>query len=158
MCCHLLTVQYRSQDASSAYNAVARLVADAIAGFQHNNTVRRMRAEPERKVETFVGIAFVFASPTFYKISVSQELNQAVKDGTYPQEETIVEQFVPHVPRLETFDDEGMRDVRNREYLFRCFEACRHLVVSCMIPSETLLTKWVYHRIPSIPSNFRRNI
>ncbi len=89
-----------------------------------------MRAEAERKAETFVGIVFVFASPTFYKITITQKLNEAVKRGTYLEERTIVEQFVPSVPRPETFDDEGMKDVNNRAYLFRCFEACRYLVVS----------------------------
>ncbi len=89
-----------------------------------------MRAEAERKAETFVGVVFVFASPTFYKITVTQKLSEAVKKGMYLEEMTIVEQFVPPVPRPETFDDEGMKDVNNRAYLFRCFEACRYLVVS----------------------------
>ncbi|RPD54466.1 hypothetical protein L226DRAFT_575654 [Lentinus tigrinus ALCF2SS1-7] len=112
---HMLFVEVH-KEMYSAFNAVARLVADAIAGFQHNNTVRRMRAEPERKAETFVGIAFVFASPTFYKITVTQELSKAVNDGTYADDRTIIEQFVPRVPRPETFDDEGMKDVRNRSW------------------------------------------
>ncbi|KAI0687911.1 hypothetical protein C8T65DRAFT_746875 [Cerioporus squamosus] len=130
------------KDTSSAFNAVARLVADAIAGFQHNNTVRRMRAETERKVETFVGVVFVFASPTFYKITVTQKLSEAVQNGMYPEERTIVEQSVPHVPLPETFDNEGMKDVRNRAYLFRCFEACRHLVNSfdvAQLPQEQIV-------------------
>ncbi|RDX43162.1 hypothetical protein OH76DRAFT_1488056 [Lentinus brumalis] len=126
---HMLFVEVH-KESSSAFNAVARLVADAIGGFQHNNTVRRMRAEAERKAETFVGVVFVFASPTFYKITVTQKLSEAVKKGMYLEEMTIVEQFVPPVPRPETFDDEGMKDVNNRAYLFRCFEACRYLVVS----------------------------
>ncbi|TFK84087.1 hypothetical protein K466DRAFT_461832, partial [Polyporus arcularius HHB13444] len=101
----------------------ARLVADAIAGFQHSNTVRRMRAEAEHKAETLVGVVFVFASPTFYKITVTQMLSEAVKNGRYLEERTIVEQFVPPVPRPETFDDEGMKNVNNRAHLLRCFEA-----------------------------------
>ncbi|KAL6307104.1 hypothetical protein BKA93DRAFT_770620 [Sparassis latifolia] len=72
-----------------------QLIAEAIAAFYYNNfhRVRRMRL-PACRSHTFAGITMEGATPTFYKIPVTEQLEQCVQTGMYPTVPTIIKRCV----------------------------------------------------------------
>ncbi|KAK0472548.1 hypothetical protein IW261DRAFT_1665447 [Armillaria novae-zelandiae] len=64
--------------------------------------------------------------PTFYKITVTSELDQCIRHGQYPATQTVVYRHTPRVPRGRS---EGMRPLPSRELLVRCYEAFKHIVL-----------------------------
>lgn len=77
---------------------------------------------------TFPAVTFVGSTPTFYKITVTEELLLALASAQYPATPTIVERLVPPVPDLVSFHVSGMLQVNNRLAIFKCFQAFQHLV------------------------------
>ncbi|KAJ2681997.1 hypothetical protein IWW39_006168, partial [Coemansia spiralis] len=74
-----------------------QLIAEAIAAFQHNNTVRvrTLNLEPLDSC-VFPCVSMLGTYPTFYKIAVTAELDQAVQLGEYPENNTtVVHRFNP---------------------------------------------------------------
>jgi hypothetical protein len=62
-----------------------QLIAEAIAAFQDNNTrLRRMGVELIR-AKTIPGITIVGFIPTFYKITITQDLVDGVETAQYPE-------------------------------------------------------------------------
>jgi hypothetical protein len=57
----------------------AQMVAEAIAAFQYNNTKRVARGQPALEVMTIPCITMVGTNPTFYLVTVTEELSDAVK-------------------------------------------------------------------------------
>ncbi|KAJ7599028.1 hypothetical protein C8J56DRAFT_815343 [Mycena floridula] len=103
-----------------------QLVAEAIAAFQRNNSVRaRELFLPKLDEITFPGITFYGTSPTFYKITVTKALNNAVVTGTFPATQTIIYR---HTPRLPRRNSEGMKPLDNRALLIRYFQAFKELI------------------------------
>ncbi|KAI0933199.1 hypothetical protein AcW1_003144 [Taiwanofungus camphoratus] len=75
----------------------SRLIAGAIAAFQHNNAVRRQRVGLEEFTEfTFPAMSFHGRAPTFYKICVRRELSDAVTGGTRPSIPTVIHRHTPY--------------------------------------------------------------
>jgi hypothetical protein len=68
------------------------------------------------------------SAPRLYKITITQTLVNAVETSQTPAEETIVERFIPPVPSLDTFFDEGMVPLENRCICLHCFEAIKALI------------------------------
>jgi hypothetical protein len=68
------------------------------------------------------------SAPRLYKITITQTLVNAVETSQTPAEETIVERFIPPVPNLDTFFDEGMVPLENRYICLSCLEAMKALI------------------------------
>ena len=68
------------------------------------------------------------SAPRLYKITITQTLLSAVETSQTPAEETIVERFIPPVPNLDAFFDEGMIPLENRRICLQCFEALKALI------------------------------
>ena len=106
-----------------------QLIAETIAAFQANNT-RRMRVLGQDVIDAKVmlGVTLVGSSPTFYKISVTKELAQAVALGHFPATPTVVYAHLPAVPRPARRLSEGMKPLDNRRHILACYEAFRQFV------------------------------
>jgi hypothetical protein len=101
-----------------------QLIASAIAAFQHNNT---RRVEPIR-VKTIPGITVIGSTPTFYKITITQDLVEAVETAQYPANPTTVHKLVPPVEDLARLSQNGMKSLNNRVVILKCFEAFKQFV------------------------------
>ena len=55
------------------------------------------------------GIMLTGTSPTFFKIPVTLELNEAVQRGNYPANPTVVAMHLPEIPRPANRLTEGMK-------------------------------------------------
>jgi hypothetical protein len=71
----------------------------------------------------FPGIALRRSSATLYKIPVTADLARHVRNGTYPDQPTVVSAHVPDVLRPDKHICEGMKPLDNREVYLRTFEA-----------------------------------
>ncbi len=106
----------------------AQLIVDAIATFQNNNRKRwdsRERLKPLKEA-MIPGILMDRSFPQFYKIKVTEELDDAIRTGLYPATTTMVYRHTPSVPRGRT---DGMKPLENREILMRYFEAFGRIVI-----------------------------
>jgi len=101
-----------------------QIIAEAIAAFQHNNTIRKkdLQIEPLQSI-TFPCITMIGTYPTFYKITITEELDTAIRHGSYPLNETIVQRFDPLIGTRRYSN--GMRPLDNRKRILKCFEAFR---------------------------------
>jgi hypothetical protein len=98
-----------------------QLIAEAIAAFQQNNEKRiiNILGNP-LKSHLFPGITMVGTYPTFYKITVTEELDEAVSHGKAAAHTTKVQRFDP----LHNDEDknEGMKPIESRIRILKCFE------------------------------------
>lgn len=69
---------------------------------------------------TFPGITLAGTSPTFYKINITEELNEAVKNGRFPINSVTT---YYHTPRLPHDESEGMKCLQNRKTIIRHYQA-----------------------------------
>ncbi len=76
----------------------AQVIAEAIAAFQHNNSVRDRLGEPLLASMTVPCITMVGTRPTFYKVPVTQELSQGVITAQYPTQTTVVTKCIVSSP------------------------------------------------------------
>jgi hypothetical protein len=103
-----------------------QLIAEAIAAFQYNNNIRVGRLGlGDLQEYTFPCITMIGTYPTFYKIRVTEELDDAVRLGRSSEFETLVEKFNP-------IDDEtgynyGMKLLGNRRRILQSFIAFRDI-------------------------------
>jgi hypothetical protein len=104
-----------------------QVIAEAIAAFQRNNFTRERELHlPILDQMVIPAITMYGTFPTFYKISVSAALNNAVKTGVFPVAATIVYR---HIPRLPRRNSDGMKNLANRSVLLRYLEAFKQFVV-----------------------------
>jgi len=103
-----------------------QLIAEAIAAYQRNNFIRnRVLHVPTLDEITFPGITLIGTSPTFYKIKITTELNDAVMGGTFPASVVVVYR---HTPRLPRRNSEGMRPLENRTLILQYYQAFKAFV------------------------------
>jgi hypothetical protein len=104
----------------------AQLIAEAIATFQENNAKRMnvLFLEP-LKAHVIPGITMVGTFPTFYKIKITADLDQAVRFGQYPESQTVVYRHTPRVPKRRS---DGMRPLENRRLMVQCYEGFKKFV------------------------------
>ncbi|KAH9058143.1 hypothetical protein EDB87DRAFT_1675450 [Lactarius vividus] len=106
-----------------------QLIAQAIAAFQYNNRLLlRIGKEPIR-AKTIPGITILGTTPTFYKITVMQDLVDAIETAQYPENPTIVHKLILPVEDLYGLDHDGMQPLNNRAVILGCFEAFKQFVV-----------------------------
>ena len=90
-----------------------QLIAEAIAAFQHNNTrLQRIGMQPIQ-AKTIPGITMIGSTPTFYKITITQDLVEAVETAQYPENQTSVHKLVPPVDDLAQLSRNGMKPLNN---------------------------------------------
>ena len=122
----LLLVQEDKRLSDKDIDPEPQLIAEAIAAYQRNNRTRQRDLHlPILEEITFPAITLVGTFPTFYKVKVTAELNNAIVTGSFPAVETIV---LRHIPRLPRRNSEGMKPLENRNVIVRYFEAFRRFV------------------------------
>jgi hypothetical protein len=105
----------------------SQVITEAIAAFQRNNFTRERELHlPVLDQMVFPAIALYGTFPTFYKITVSAALNDAVKTGVFSVAATTVYR---HIPRLPRRNSDGMKNLANRSILLRYLEAFKRFVV-----------------------------
>lgn len=104
------------------------MVAAAIAAFRHNNRALEDKGLAHLKKITFPAIIMEGTNPKFYKIPVSEELQLAVYQGSYPAETTLVERLVPVLPNPRQ-QDHGLLPLDNRKYLLQGHEGLRRFLM-----------------------------
>ncbi|KAI9439134.1 hypothetical protein H4582DRAFT_1947116 [Lactarius indigo] len=117
------------QEAKNSLDPEPQLIAQAIAAFQYNNgLLRRIGKQPIKK-KTIPGITMTGTMPMFYKITVTQDLVDAVETAQYPQNPTTVHRLEPPVVGLDGLGRDGMKTLNNRAVILRCFEAFKQFIV-----------------------------
>ncbi|KXN92480.1 hypothetical protein AN958_07427 [Leucoagaricus sp. SymC.cos] len=92
----LLILENKRKD--SRIDPEPQVIAQAIAAFQHNNRELDRARHPRHKSMTFPAITMVGTCLTFYKTTITQDLSDAVENGTSPRKITTVYKcVVPHV-------------------------------------------------------------
>ncbi|KAJ7176643.1 hypothetical protein C8R46DRAFT_890208 [Mycena filopes] len=117
------------QGFSGATEAYARLIADAIAAYQTNQTARIAASLPRLPSSVIPGIVMTGTFPTFCKIPVTEELVGCVERGDYPSSPTTVSVHIPSVPRPNRRLYEGMVPLDHRRIILECFEAFKAFVL-----------------------------
>ncbi|KAG2053052.1 hypothetical protein BDR06DRAFT_886653 [Suillus hirtellus] len=69
------------------------MIAEAISAFQHNNHIRQSMGLPALVQMTLPCITMVGTCPAFYLVPVTDVLNNAVLNGTYPLSRTRVRRY-----------------------------------------------------------------
>ncbi|KAH9012852.1 hypothetical protein EDB83DRAFT_2444615 [Lactarius deliciosus] len=105
-----------------------QLIAQAIAAFQYNNLLLESSGKEPIRAKTIPGIVIFGTTPTFYKITVTQDLVDAVVGARYPANPTAVYKLIPPVEDLYGLDQDGMQPLNNRAVILGCFEAFKQLV------------------------------
>ncbi|KAF8993272.1 hypothetical protein BDQ17DRAFT_1413021 [Cyathus striatus] len=136
---HLIVKIEKRLDESDRENAQARLVAEAVAAFHHNNSIREKNGFPPLEEAVMPGIVMVVTAPVFFKIPVTNTLSTHNRHGTYPPEETRVNYCYPPVPRPDLLRREGMKPLDNRRVIFQCYEAFKAVIV----PNLPVTTQWI---------------
>jgi hypothetical protein len=88
---------------------------------------RLLRLDPI-EVNVMAGISMTGSSPAFFKVPVTSELLEAVKNGKSPATPTVVAVHYPELPRPIQRLTEGMRPLDNRRSILACFEGFKQFV------------------------------
>jgi hypothetical protein len=124
---NLLLVQENKRHMESK-NSEPQLIAAAIAAFQSNNShLKRLERQPLAQ-KTIPGITMVGSTPTFYKITVTQDLIDAIQVGEYPGTPTTVHKLLLPVADITELTQFGMRTLDNRAVILSCFEAFKQFL------------------------------
>ncbi|KAF8557663.1 hypothetical protein OG21DRAFT_1505159 [Imleria badia] len=114
------------QKARRGKNPEPRLIAETIAAYQRNDFVRETKLHlPILNEITFPGITHVGAVPTFYKIKVTAELNDAAVKGTFPSSQAVVYR---HTPQLPNGNRKGMNTLDNRAKILQYYQAFKPFI------------------------------
>jgi hypothetical protein len=106
-----------------------QLIAEAIAAFQQNNTLRKYKlGTPELEEEMIPGIIMVGAFPVFYKITVTRELANCVASGKFPKSETCAVSCSPPGGEASLGRAPGMADLECRGAALRYFESFKQFI------------------------------
>ncbi|KAF8332395.1 uncharacterized protein EI90DRAFT_3055506 [Cantharellus anzutake] len=124
----LLVQEDKRYEEGDGADPEAQLIAEAIAAFDTNNK-QRVRADLDSLDEKIMpGITMMGTAPTFYKIPVTNDLQQHVAQGTYPPNPTCVMFCQPPVPRPARRYSEGMKPLDNRCQILSCYEAFKTII------------------------------
>ncbi|KAF9483570.1 hypothetical protein BDN70DRAFT_958995 [Pholiota conissans] len=124
----VLIVQ-EAQSQPSRADPHARLVIAAIAAFQMHNWIRSSMVLPKLDSMVIPGIIMLFSTPSFFKIPVTRDLAECVRNGQFPSAPTIVAGHVPKIPIPIGRFTEGMVNLDNRRIFLQCFEAFKKFLV-----------------------------
>ncbi len=121
---NLLLVQENKRHMESK-NPEPQLIASAIAAFQSNNLRLQSFGRQPLAQKTIPGITMVGSTPTFYKITVTQDLIDAIQVGEYPGTTTTVHKLLPPVADITELTQLGLDD---RAVILSCFEAFKQFL------------------------------
>ncbi|KAG2130536.1 hypothetical protein BD769DRAFT_635695 [Suillus cothurnatus] len=110
----------------NSHDPEPQLIAEAIAAFQNNNNIRQGMGLDSLDKITLPCITMVGTRVTFYLVPVTDELNNAVVYGTYPESETKVRKCQCKVDGV----DGGMEDPVYRTRALQQYIAFRDLAKS----------------------------
>jgi hypothetical protein len=112
-----------------------QIIAEAIAAFQYNNErIKYLGSEVVREY-IFPCITMIGTYPTFYKVKITKELNEAVRSGKQLVSETLVERFDPVVD--QSGYNYGMKSMRYRKRILQSFVAFRSVYDSTLLSSRS---------------------
>jgi hypothetical protein len=74
------------------------------------------------------GIIMTGTTPTFYKISVTPQLEHSVRHGLFPSQPTRVAMHQATVPRPNHRWSEGMKPLDSRSEILKCYEAFKAVI------------------------------
>ncbi|KAI9571973.1 hypothetical protein HD554DRAFT_2186396 [Boletus coccyginus] len=120
----LLLVQ---EDKSIFMDPQAQVISKAIAAFGINVYMRKNHHLPPINSMTFPAIIMDKSIPTFYKITVTEELASAVLLGIYPDTQTQVLKYIPVLPRQYSL---GMTHLDNRQVILACLVAFKQFMIN----------------------------
>jgi len=103
-----------------------RVIAEAIAAYQHNNEKRETIGHPTLDAMTIPCIVMVGTRPTFYLVPVTRALSIAVMTGQYPETPTEVVKCVTSLGPNRRFN-EGMETPEFRRVALQRFVAFKSL-------------------------------
>lgn len=89
-------------------NPEPQLIAQVIAAFQYNNLHLQSFGRQPFAQKTIPGIIMVGSMPTFYKITITQDLIDAIQVGKYPGTLTTVHKLLPPVADVTELAQLGM--------------------------------------------------
>ncbi|KAH9012853.1 hypothetical protein EDB83DRAFT_323952 [Lactarius deliciosus] len=118
----------QKQEEKEGVDPEAQLIAQAIAAFQYNNRLLLRIGKAPIRVKAIPGIIILGTTPTFYKITVTQDLVDAIETSQYPANPTTVHRLVPPVDDLDGLGRDGMQPLNNRTVILGLFEAFRQFV------------------------------
>ena len=95
-----------------------------------NNLCRSKSGLPLLERQVIPGIVMVGTAPTFYRVTVTTALIDALATSTYPAESTVVLKYTPPVPDPVNYSIQGMRPLENRRIVFQCLEAFKAVITS----------------------------
>jgi hypothetical protein len=99
-----------------------QVIAEAIAAFQENNRLRFRMGSSAINNMIIPCVSMVGTHPTFYLVTVTEELSKCVKEAIYPPETTTV---FRHIPDIYI---EGMRPIHDRRKIIKCYTAFKRFV------------------------------
>ncbi|KAN0135885.1 hypothetical protein V8E53_006337, partial [Lactarius tabidus] len=108
--------------------AEPRLVATALGAFSVDNDKRTANGLAPMSSKMYIGIVTIGSAHFFYKITITQALVDAVANSQFPDQETIIERYIPPVPDIDDFLRDGMMSLDNRRICFQCYEALKTLL------------------------------
>ncbi|KAJ7484046.1 hypothetical protein B0H11DRAFT_1196636 [Mycena galericulata] len=122
----LLLVQEDKRLPDNSNDPEPQVIAEAIAAFQRNNHTRERELHLHALDRMVIPAITMYGTfPTFYKVTVTTSLNDAVKTGVFPAVATTVYR---HIPRLPRRNSDGMKHFDNRPILLQYFEAFKEFV------------------------------
>ncbi|KAH6891686.1 hypothetical protein BKA70DRAFT_1325868 [Coprinopsis sp. MPI-PUGE-AT-0042] len=105
------------------------MVAQAIAAFHQGNQRRIQNGQPVWIGRYVAAIIMYGTAPVFYRVSVTQAFMDALASNKYPPDQMLVHRFVPPVPNPESYKEQGMRSLENREIVLQCLEAFKGVLM-----------------------------
>jgi hypothetical protein len=103
-------------------------VASALGAFSVDNDKCSADSLPPILSKRYIGIVTIGSAHFFYKITITQALVDAVMNSQFPDQETIIERYIPPVPNVDDFLRDGMLPIDNRHVSFQCYEALKTLL------------------------------
>jgi len=112
-------------DSSHSTHPEVELIAGAIAAFVSNNLNIQNDFRGILVDQVMAGIVMRGTMPVFYKIPITAQLVDAVSRGMKPEQETIVDAYIPEFP--EQPSDVSVKQsfgcLKSRRVILSCFEA-----------------------------------
>jgi hypothetical protein len=118
----LLLQEDKRRTVANSKDPEPQIIAAAIAAYSANNITREtMLYLPRKESIMFPAITLDRTNPTFYKITVSSGLSEAVQAGLYPEIQTVVHRYIPTLPN-RTAEGQAMQSLANRREILECLE------------------------------------
>ncbi|KAH8810202.1 hypothetical protein DL96DRAFT_1716913 [Flagelloscypha sp. PMI_526] len=123
-------LQIQTEADNAAPERVPQLLTGALAAFQGINRLHERESSPILQEKSFLAIAMVGARLDFYKIFITQEFNEALKNSRIPTQPTFIQKLIVPVPDHDVYLKHGLYDSSSCMAVFQCLEAIKANMVS----------------------------